>query len=578
MDNVTKKWESRIIEVIRGVAGTKAINALEVQWRDHAAITVPVVTLFGSYDSGKSTLLKRLLVDAGVAVPEWLTIAARRDTFEVNEVDVSGCRFRDTPGISSGNPDHERAAREALTTTDVILLVMPPQLITGDREAILAVVGGEIFRAGGLRLTEEMALVMCKMDEGGYDPCDDPAAYAQYIMDKRRELLAILERNNVEADADKIFGVAADPNQTVVNARNPGRVAYDGFREWDGLVALQEWLKSLPDSLKTLRALCRKRFLCAAAEAHRDALRRRVEDVQLALKETKSNQERFALLNQQLDALLKQARSALDAVIEDELLTAARARLDDESAISDFVQPRLEKAVARWWDDQTAGLENLITIADAEVAARSTSRGEETARRVFGKGDEDEQPRRQATKKVVVSLVEKARIAIRDHHEQSLGMKLEKAREELRKLDDAKTFGDYLAGAGRRKSFRTLAEAERARKVVTFHTVVGTAGPLVMELGMLLWDEKQRQDLERQRVERRQKVRDMIRNVARDIGQKAWQAWELQANEFMAWLSQNGKAADAMAEPLQEELQTIGASQHDLEQLLAEAGGRTRNN
>ena len=566
----SKTWETQVLAAIRGAAGAKATDELEAQWSEHAALRAPVVTLFGSYDSGKSTLLKRLLADAGVTVPDWLTIAARRDTFEVNEVEAIGCLFRDTPGIASGNAEHERAAREALTTTDIILIVLPPQLITGDREAILAVVAGEIFRSGGIQLREELAFALCKMDEGGYDPEDDPNAYDQYLKDKQRELIEILERARVDADSEKIFGVAADPFQTVVNAKNPGRSAYDSFRNWDGLAALNTWLSSLPQSLKVLRPLARKRFLCAAAEAHRVALARRIGDVDLGLQETKANEERFALLRQQLDALLKHARSALDAMIEDELVTAARARLDDERAIGNFVEPRLEKAVARWRDDQNAELDALIASADAEVQARSESRGENKARRLFEEDADDRERQPRPGKKIVNSLAEKAQRALRNHHERLLGMKLDKARDELRKLDEAKTFGTYLAAAKRRNAFRSVGEVERARKIVTFHTIVGSVGPVVMELGTLLWEEKERLALEKKRVERRQKLRDMIRQAASEIGNNAWQDWEVRANEFQAWLSQRESAAHAMSEPLDEELRMLNVSKEDFARLLAE--------
>jgi hypothetical protein len=408
------------------------------------------------------------------------------------------------------------------------------------------------------------------MDEGGYDPGDDPNAYGQYVKDKRRELLDILERARVDADPDKIFGVAADPFQTVVNAKDPRRLAYDSFRDWDGVAALQAWLGSLPKSLKVFRSLARRRFFYAAAEAHRATLARRIADVTLGLQETKANEERFTLLRQQLDAILKQARSALDAAIEDELLTAARARLDDERAISTFVEPRLEKAVARWRDDQNAELDTLIASADAEVQARSESRGESKARRLFEEYAEDRERQTRPGKKIVNSLAEKAQRALRNHHERELGMKLDKAREELRKLDEAKTFEAYLAQAKRRKAFRSPAEIERARRIVTFHTVVTTAGPLVMELGTLLWEEKQRHDLEKKRKERRQKLRDMIRQVASEIGDNAWQDWEGRANEFKTWLSQNESAAHAMSEPLEDELRMLNASKEEFARLLTE--------
>jgi hypothetical protein len=569
MPNSEITWEAQVLEAIDRAAGAKAADALEAQWSQHTALKPPVVTLFGSYDSGKSTMLKRLLVEAGVVLPEWLTIAARRDTYEVNEVEAFGCLFRDTPGIASGNPEHERAAREALTTTDVILVLLPPQLVTGDREAILAVVSGEVFRSGGIRLGEALALAMCKMDEGTYDPQDDPIAYAQYIHDKRQELLAILERARIDVGPEKIFGVAADPFQTVINAKNPGRSVYDSFREWDGIAALIEWLSALPSSLKALRALARKRFLCAAAEAHRTALVRRIGDVELGLQETTANEERFALIQQQLGGLLKQARAALDAMIEEELHTAAHARLDDQSAISTFVEPRLKNAAARWWEDQSADLDALIESTDAEVQARAESLGEKKARRLFEESAGEHGSQYLPNKKIVLSLAEKAQVALRKHHEGLLGMKLEKAREELRKIDETKTFGAYLENAKRRKAFRSLGEVERARKIVAFHTVVGTVGPAILELGSLFWEEKQRTNLEKKRAERRQQLRDMIRQVAGEIGKSTWDDWEVPANEFKNWLLQRESAAKAMSETLDEELRNLTRSRDEFARLLA---------
>ena len=49
-----------------------------------------MVTFFGPYDSGKSTLLKRLLVDEGCKVPDWLTISPRPETFEQNKIEALG--------------------------------------------------------------------------------------------------------------------------------------------------------------------------------------------------------------------------------------------------------------------------------------------------------------------------------------------------------------------------------------------------------------------------------------------------------------------------------------------------------
>ena len=74
-------------------------------WDAFARVDRPVVTLFGSYDTGKSSLLRRLIADGGGTAPAWLTISARHETFEVNDVEVGGCVVRDTPGFAVGASD-----------------------------------------------------------------------------------------------------------------------------------------------------------------------------------------------------------------------------------------------------------------------------------------------------------------------------------------------------------------------------------------------------------------------------------------------------------------------------------------
>ncbi len=99
-------------------------NDLSFRWEAHARRGDVVVTLFGPYDSGKSSLLKRLLIDDDRPAPDWLTVSGRRETFEPREAEVMGVVIRDTPGIAGGNELHEKAAGEALLLSDVVVLVL----------------------------------------------------------------------------------------------------------------------------------------------------------------------------------------------------------------------------------------------------------------------------------------------------------------------------------------------------------------------------------------------------------------------------------------------------------------------
>ncbi|MCC6644963.1 MAG: GTPase domain-containing protein [Polyangiaceae bacterium] len=162
-----------------------------------------VVTLFGPYDSGRSSLLKRLFVDDGKPVPDWLTVSGRRETLEPQEVSVASVAglvvrdVRDTPGIAGGNELHEAIAKEALLLTDAIALVLPPQLVTSvtsDRESLVGAFNGRRFGCAARSAFAERGLpiVLSRMDEAGAMPRDDSRGYRELVERKQRELSDLL--------------------------------------------------------------------------------------------------------------------------------------------------------------------------------------------------------------------------------------------------------------------------------------------------------------------------------------------------------------------------------------------------
>src|SRR5687768_2478293 len=114
------EWFDDIEGVIRDAVGDEIADSLRDRWAEHEARERVEVTFFGPYDSGKSSLLRRLLVEDQVPVPEWLTVSARRETWSTNEIDALGLTFTDTPGVAAGDLDHERLATETITLTDAM--------------------------------------------------------------------------------------------------------------------------------------------------------------------------------------------------------------------------------------------------------------------------------------------------------------------------------------------------------------------------------------------------------------------------------------------------------------------------
>ena len=82
---------------------------------------------------------------AAPRIPEWLTVSARRETFELNAVDVGDLTFTDAPGFAAGNELHDELAQDALALSDAFLLVVPPQLLTTNRELVGSILSGRYF-------------------------------------------------------------------------------------------------------------------------------------------------------------------------------------------------------------------------------------------------------------------------------------------------------------------------------------------------------------------------------------------------------------------------------------------------
>ena len=135
-------WRHAILGTMERLVGVEQTANVAAEWSEHAARDKVEVTFLGPYSSGKSTLLRRFVIDGGAQIPEWLTVSARRETFELNAVDVGDLTFTDTPGFGAGSELHDELAQDALALSDAFLLVVPPQLLTTNRELVGSILSG----------------------------------------------------------------------------------------------------------------------------------------------------------------------------------------------------------------------------------------------------------------------------------------------------------------------------------------------------------------------------------------------------------------------------------------------------
>ncbi|RSM42122.1 hypothetical protein DMB66_55215, partial [Actinoplanes sp. ATCC 53533] len=281
-------------------------------WDAFARLDRPVVTLFGSYDTGKSSLLRRLLVDAGSDVPAWLTISARHETFEVNEVEVGGCTIRDTPGFAVGASDiraqnNSRRALAAVGLTDIGVAVLTSQLATAERDMLQ-----ELFTQGWPAGT--MWFVISRFDEAGADPEGDLEGYRLLSDRKVRELWEVFALD----DRAPVFVVSQDPFQTAGPDTDLYPEIWNAFRDWDGMRDLADAVAAVsPAELSAWRHAAGQRYWTAVLAETMTELRTQLQEYTARAGVAANGVARREDWEKELDHLDGAAQAALDSLVEE---------------------------------------------------------------------------------------------------------------------------------------------------------------------------------------------------------------------------------------------------------------------
>jgi hypothetical protein len=328
------------------------------QWQKFASISDPVVTVYGAYDTGKSSLLRRLIVDFGVEVPDWLTISARHETFEVNEVRAAGCLLRDTPGFVTGAEDaradmNTQRANTAVELTDVAIVTVTPQLATAEFPALQALVRRDWA-------PRSLWFVISRFDEAGVDPESDEDGYRERAQRKTDELRLALELD----DAVPVFVVSQDFAQMAGSERNPDPQMWDEFRSWDGIAELREALANLGSrGSSSLRAFAAQRFWRKSVANSLDGLQ---AEVGKYLDHETFSDEGLRLRQSwvaQLDALQNSAGADLRGKISETIGQAV-----DDQRDADAIQKSLKEIIDFWYGLQERNVEKLLRNVDDTIA------------------------------------------------------------------------------------------------------------------------------------------------------------------------------------------------------------------
>ena len=572
MNDGFNRWTGQAWSALESIPGASDAVAQERRrWEEFRDLDTLELVVFGAYDAGKSSLLKRLLVDWGAPVPDWLTVSGRRETFESKRAEAPGLGLTDTPGLGSGKNEHDDLTLGAMRLADAYLWVLPPQLVTTGKERFLEVLFGDVGIAGAT------AAVVARMDEAGVDPSDNEVGFTNLCSKKKEELSSLVAATSSDKQLRSIHCVVADPYQMVGNLPNPEPEIYDIGRDWDGVQDLAAEVLALRKQHSELRPRAGARFVRLLLGDVRDELVRLAEDLALSKEGMDNEVDRHAIYEQRLDALQRQARAELHRRVEDALLSVSRSGDGGADSIRSLEQT-LAKVVDEWAEGSFADYRRLVGELELEVRERMAGPSMDGFRRLAQEAEEKEAKAKSPkidplkTGRRALAFGPALRKAFEKYAAAELGMTIKVAADRLQKLESSgETVEAFIKSQGRRAAFRGAEHAKKASQFVKWASVLDAVGPLVEQLGGALLEvagEVMTAKRAEERAEQRLELRRQLRTEAEKLEATAAADFDSTCDGLRQWLSERLATINSGRDSLSEQLVNISTTTASLEELI----------
>jgi len=572
MNDGFNRWTGQAWSALESIPGASDAVAQERRrWEEFRDLDTLELVVFGAYDAGKSSLLKRLLVDWGAPVPDWLTVSGRRETFESKRAEAPGLGLTDTPGLGSGNNEHDDLTLGAMRLADAYLWVLPPQLVTTGKQRFLEVLFGDVGIAGAT------AAVVARMDEAGVDPSDNEVGFTNLCSKKKEELSSLVAATSSDKQLRSIHCVVADPYQMVGNMPSPEPEIYDIGRDWDGVQDLAAEVLALREQHSELRPRAGARFVRLLLSDVRDELVRLAEDLALSKEGMDNEVDRHAIYEQRLDALQRQARAELHRRIEDALLSVSRSGDAGADSIRSLEQT-LAKVVDEWAEASFADYRQLVGELELEVRERMAGPSMDGFRRLAQEAEEKEAKAKSPkidplkTGRRALAFGPALRKAFEKYAAAELGMTIKVAADRLQKLESSgETVEAFIKSQGRRAAFRGAEHAKKASQFVKWASVLDAVGPLVEQLGGALLEvagEVMTAKRAEERAEQRLELRRQLRTEAEKLEAAAAADFDSTCDGLRQWLSERLATINSGRDSLSEQLVNISTTTASLEELI----------
>lgn len=569
------QWMERVRALLRRVAGDWVDEATG-DWK-HFASQHPIrVTLHGAYDTGKSSLLKRFLVEDGTPIPDWLVIGAKPTSASVEQIDSGGVIWVDSPGTAAGNSRHEELAEQALTLTDALVVVLSPQLLSGDARYVIGLINGSFHNPiAGRPLFPPGALIVtvAQMDTAGVNAEDDIDGYRDLIGRKREELTAALDRNTAGLPAEAVHFVAADPDQAGRTAQ-PSADDYAGHEKWDGIAELRAALQDLPPRRAELRDAAALRYWSWIGTQAHARITDELKSLDEILDAADRQQRAIDLQLAELRSIDEAARSRLREMIY-MALAAIKVPASDEDGRRSQVEQQLNSTIDTWLLEWGGKLDQLARTVATDQRMRAQRPGAAALRSYLDELLADpasaEAPGPDL-KPLFGRFDAHAKTVARAGYKLFQGMSVEDARAELAHVRylDAQHLEKYFRGS---EGMLTNSEhTAQVRKSLSKLEVFEELLPVVGALGDLLVGGYLDMRAEQRRIELRAQLRRKADQIAQHIleGGKDVQAWSDAVDAFRTSLDAARGSVELPEQAKRKELLTEVTV--DLAELLARPG------
>ena len=376
-----RKWLTRAGKLLSDVPGAGDVLAQAQRLLDEA---LPRVVLIGDYNTGKSSFIKRLLLEAGLPIPIYPEVRSDPTTREAQEYEWNGLMLIDSPGTQSGRAGDEDAAFECLRNASHVICLFQPNVLGSTVDLLAPMLLGDPSAGRAPKLGRTL-LVLNRCDELGVDPSDDPEEFDRLAKRKQIELIKAFARRQVEIPAGRVVCMASDPFGLVGGRRDVNAAHYDAFRSWDGFNTFIKSVTNLRTEARRVGAdIAAIEGGMARIGELRIAKRKEVDQMGAQLAFTRR-------LHQLLDAAASEAsricghiEARLDSVLDQ---TTQALTQDAMGAATDEELEEAAKALEQWWKakafktklerwekESKAAIDRWFTRTDDEVGRRMQSK------------------------------------------------------------------------------------------------------------------------------------------------------------------------------------------------------------